>query len=150
MSHCEKGRFCGKCQSEVIDFTKMPRDQVVDYLLNKANQDTCGRYKNHLLGKQKNRLQNFLINMHHKVYSHNRFKLTKFVILMTLGLILSLTGCGNKDAISGEYYDATIYQDPIDYSCGGKMRVEPQIIDLPVEKIERKTIELPFYNFKKK
>ena len=150
MTPSEKGRFCGKCQTEVVDFTKMHRDQVVDYLLNKTNQDTCGRYKNHQLGNQKSRFQNCLIKMQQKVYSQNRFKLPRFVLLMSLGLILTITGCGSKNPISGEITISS--PKSIDYTYGGKMRTQPKIIDLPVEKIEKteKRKGLPFYNFKKK
>lgn len=39
----EKGRFCGSCQKEVIDFTKWNDDQIKDYFIIKP-KSTCGRF----------------------------------------------------------------------------------------------------------
>ena len=38
-----KGGFCGSCHQEVIDFTGMETDQIIDYLKNNSNQNLCGR-----------------------------------------------------------------------------------------------------------
>lgn len=44
----EKGRFCGSCQKEVIDFTKWNEKKIKDYFINKP-KSTCGRFAPHQL-----------------------------------------------------------------------------------------------------
>lgn len=44
MSPEAKGRFCGSCQKIVVDFTAMSDEQVKNYLLDKQNTNTCGRF----------------------------------------------------------------------------------------------------------
>ena len=39
-----QGRFCGSCQKIVVDFTVMSDEQVKNYLLDKKNTNTCGRF----------------------------------------------------------------------------------------------------------
>ncbi|MBK9176911.1 MAG: hypothetical protein IPM46_11370 [Flavobacteriales bacterium] len=42
MSPVEGGRFCGKCQHAVVDFTGWSREAVLAY--KRAHPDACGRY----------------------------------------------------------------------------------------------------------
>lgn len=44
-----QGGFCGSCQKEVIDFSKMNSDEILDYFKNKNTQDVCGRFKTNQL-----------------------------------------------------------------------------------------------------
>lgn len=46
-----KGRFCGSCQKIVVDFTQLSDEQVKNYLLDKKNTNTCGRFKASQLGR---------------------------------------------------------------------------------------------------
>jgi TonB family protein len=42
-------RFCESCQRDVIDFTKMPREEILEYLWTNRNEKVCGRiYKSQL------------------------------------------------------------------------------------------------------
>jgi hypothetical protein len=49
----QKGRFCGSCQKEVIDFTKWNEEQIKDYFISKP-KSTCGRFAPHQLTTYKN------------------------------------------------------------------------------------------------
>jgi|JI10StandDraft_1071094.scaffolds.fasta_scaffold00166_34 hypothetical protein len=40
----QKGKFCGACQKEVIDFTTWSEDEIKHYF-RKSAQSTCGRFK---------------------------------------------------------------------------------------------------------
>ena len=60
-----KGGFCGSCEKEVIDFTKMNADEIVAFFKNKTNQNTCGRFNRHQLNQKtqiqkKNKRMSFL------------------------------------------------------------------------------------------
>ena len=46
MSPTEKGKFCGSCQKEVIDFTQMTKVEIKEFFMNKAFQSSCGRFEN--------------------------------------------------------------------------------------------------------
>jgi len=38
------GGFCGSCQKEVVDFSKMNSQEVVNYFKDKKKEDVCGRF----------------------------------------------------------------------------------------------------------
>jgi len=39
-----KGGFCGSCEKEVIDFTKMNSQEIIAFFKNKDTKNTCGRF----------------------------------------------------------------------------------------------------------
>ena len=64
-SSTPNGGFCGSCKKEVIDFTKMNSEDIVNYFKTKETQDTCGRFNNNQLQTynvklQKNKRLSFL------------------------------------------------------------------------------------------
>jgi hypothetical protein len=42
----QAGGFCSSCQTEVIDFTKMNKQEIIDYFSNSNAKDICGRFNN--------------------------------------------------------------------------------------------------------
>ena len=38
------GGFCGACEKEVVDFTKMKSDEIINYFKNNTINTTCGRF----------------------------------------------------------------------------------------------------------
>lgn len=44
MTPIEKGRFCGSCQKQVVDFTGMSDEQMIAFFRKPANGSTCGRF----------------------------------------------------------------------------------------------------------
>jgi len=45
----QKGGFCDSCKTEVIDFSKMNTDEIINYFKNNQNQDICGKFKTNQL-----------------------------------------------------------------------------------------------------
>ncbi|WAC01910.1 hypothetical protein N7U66_18990 [Lacinutrix neustonica] len=43
------GGFCGSCEKEVIDFTKMTTQEIINYFETHHNKNTCGRFKSQQL-----------------------------------------------------------------------------------------------------
>ncbi|WP_431166136.1 carboxypeptidase-like regulatory domain-containing protein [Tenacibaculum halocynthiae] len=43
------GGFCGSCEKNVIDFTKMNSKEIISYFKNNDSKKTCGRFKKHQL-----------------------------------------------------------------------------------------------------
>jgi hypothetical protein len=59
------GSFCEKCQKEVIDFTNMPRKEIIGYFSSNNTKNTCGKFKSKQLKPyhmktQRNKKINFL------------------------------------------------------------------------------------------
>lgn len=40
----QAGGFCGSCNQEVIDFTKMNSNEIIQYFKSKNSKNTCGRF----------------------------------------------------------------------------------------------------------
>lgn len=47
----EQGRFCLNCQKKVVDFTTMSDEAVKNYLLDKREEKTCGRFLASQIGR---------------------------------------------------------------------------------------------------
>ena len=45
----EKGRYCNRCATTVIDFTAMTDEEVQQFFINTAGQPVCGRFSNQQL-----------------------------------------------------------------------------------------------------
>ena len=44
MTNIEGGKFCGTCQTKVVDFTKMSLNEIETYFKNNSAQKICGLY----------------------------------------------------------------------------------------------------------
>ena len=66
----KNGGFCGSCEKEVIDFSKMDTEEIMSYFKNKSNQDTCGKFNTNQL----------------KTYTENAPQRKKFNIWSGIGL----------------------------------------------------------------
>lgn len=44
------GGFCGSCQKEVIDFTGMNSQEIINYFKENSGKSTCGRFADYQLG----------------------------------------------------------------------------------------------------
>jgi hypothetical protein len=51
MTKSEKGKFCGSCQKQVIDFTGMTDTQLATFFKKKATETVCGRFYNDQLDR---------------------------------------------------------------------------------------------------
>lgn len=49
MTPKEKGRFCASCSKKVVDFTKMSKQEIKNYFIQKTEEKTCGRFYMHQL-----------------------------------------------------------------------------------------------------
>ncbi len=77
------GGFCGSCEKEVIDFTKMNRQEIVSFFKNKETQNTCGRFNSNQL----------------KTYNEKHQKNKKFSFFGGIGLAcLALFSFGTAQA----------------------------------------------------
>jgi hypothetical protein len=52
MTHAEKGKFCGSCQKQVIDFTRMSDRDLAAFFKKPSTGSVCGRFNNDQLNKE--------------------------------------------------------------------------------------------------
>lgn len=52
MTPSEKGRFCGSCQKQVVDFTSMSETQLISFFRKKSSGSVCGRFMDGQLDKE--------------------------------------------------------------------------------------------------
>ncbi len=69
-SSTKKGGYCSSCKKEVIDFTKMPPQEIINHFQNNETLITCGRFNSQQL----------------KTYNHNIQKRNKISFISGLGL----------------------------------------------------------------
>ena len=83
MTPTHMGAFCKSCAKEVVDFSNMSDDDVQNYLLNKARENTCGRFKMDQIHRIKISLpENILVS---KIPSWKKFMA---VVLLAFGTML--------------------------------------------------------------
>lgn len=82
----DKGKFCGSCQTTVIDFTQMSPDEISAYFLNHKNEHICGTFDRNDV-KTDSRIDHLLAWLHSR-------KL-KFAAVFILGILL-LSGCRSR------------------------------------------------------
>jgi CarboxypepD_reg-like domain/Secretion system C-terminal sorting domain len=51
MTPVEKGRFCGSCQKQVVDFSRMNDEQLVVFFRKRSTGSVCGRFMQDQLGR---------------------------------------------------------------------------------------------------
>lgn len=51
-----QGRFCSSCAKTVVDFTKMNKEEIKTYFVNKSEERTCGRFLNTQLDEKKSKV----------------------------------------------------------------------------------------------
>jgi hypothetical protein len=92
MTQQEKGRHCDKCCKTVFDFTKMPTEEVIQFISSRKKDSVCGRFTAEQVqvpAAAKNQLK---ISW--------TFKKFLAAVLLVFGGAL-FTGCGNETM--GEY-----------------------------------------------
>lgn len=97
-----QGAFCGSCQKNVIDFTTLSDEEVLNYLKNNLHKQTCGRIEI----KQLHRI-NLLID--NNILYSNISTWKKYLALILICFGTMIMGCNNKR----------------DSQIQGKMKLEP-------------------------
>lgn len=95
MSEADKGRFCSMCKKNVVDFTIMKPQEIRTHLLEKQDENVCGRFKNNQLSDYKTPL---------------RYTINKIVNMMGVTSILFLWSVN----VNAQDYDHVIKEDSLD------------------------------------
>lgn len=86
------GRYCSSCNKTVTDFTKMDKQEILDYWKNNKEINACGRFLKHQLS---NNEQNY------SYWSSTFSNGFKTVLYFILGI--SLVSCFNRRVLTGAY-----------------------------------------------
>jgi len=85
----EQGRFCLSCQKTVVDFTTMSDEAVKNYLLDKQDQKTCGRFLASQIGRP---LQNQTLRIDPHWYQSLPYS-RKIFYAISLFFVLGINSC---------------------------------------------------------
>ena len=83
-----KGKFCGVCQTTVVDFTKMPLEDITRLLQDRNKEKICGRYHNrHVMAHSNIKWYQFLNSIEFRfsgtVYKRLAMGLISFCLIIT-------------------------------------------------------------------
>lgn len=95
----EKGKFCGTCKTEVVDFTTMNKAEIRNYFTNNCNTNFCGKYK---------------VSQTSVAKSASIVTKLKYFALLTIGFILPQSCFMGKRAPTAEEIDRYTYNDSIE------------------------------------
>lgn len=90
MTPKEQGSFCSSCAKIVVDFTKMKKEEIKQYFLDKKEEKTCGR---------------FTINQLYKkppVYERSYLSKFAFALYVVFGMTLFSCAQENPTHVVGE------------------------------------------------
>ena len=116
MTPTQKGAYCGKCQFDVTDFTKMSPEEIRDTLKMNAGKKTCGHIS---------KTQIDLVNTNYHVWENQPPSVFRskflYACLMVFGMSL-FTGCqSNADDLTvGELeQEVGMLEEDTTTSCDG-------------------------------
>jgi hypothetical protein len=84
-------RFCESCTKDVMDFTKMSRQEILEYLLENQGKRTCGRILPSQLDFTR---RDIVVTLHQMKKRYPRHQIP-MAVLMVAGMMLA--GCGGSD-----------------------------------------------------
>jgi hypothetical protein len=102
MSAQEDGRYCGKCEKVVTDFSQMSTEEVLEKINTATSENACGSFKAYHLQQPFNDGRNRLIRFYSKIYSSsNKNKFKRTIQLSLVMVLLFISGCHRR--MSGFY-----------------------------------------------
>lgn len=130
-------RFCLNCQKNVIDFTNMSRQEILEILLSRYNVDTCGRFFKSQLDFSST---DFMVTIN-VIGKQNRNTNLAFYLLTISTLILA--SCDNKTA-SKTYSMNPIHQKEISETENDSSEIDTSVScnETTSKKKECKTLTL--------
>lgn len=75
MTQSSKGKFCASCKTDVIDFTQMSNNEIIDYFKSNKITKGCGRF-------YKKQLDAIQIPVDEKIFSYDLKQWQKFLVVL--------------------------------------------------------------------
>jgi hypothetical protein len=106
MNPSREGRYCGKCEKVVTDFTGQSNEEILKSLrTNNKNNHSCGRFEVVQLEKPFGNWKDHLISFYQRI-SVSPASLRKTFLILFSSILLLVTGC-RRTHLSGSYHVPT-------------------------------------------
>ena len=114
-----KNRHCNNCSIDIIDFTQMSNDEIIEYLSARKNEKVCAKMYSVDALSNLSKYQNKVLGWYKKIDSSIKNRYFKSVMLAFVGLMTFTTGCtvgdpGPPVTCRDEYVPDTTTTDPND------------------------------------
>jgi hypothetical protein len=89
MTPTQQGAFCGNCQKDVVDFTKLTDTEVLQYLNNNRHKQVCGKIDN-------TQLQRLNLTIDEAIIYTNIRTWKKYLAILIICFGVMMTSCDQK------------------------------------------------------
>ena len=97
MTPNENGRHCISCNKNVIDFTKMNQNQILEFLNSNKNDKICGKILDNKVIVKRPTHHQYLIVLYQKT-SKSKYPLVRPFFVSSIFLIMFLVGCNRPSS----------------------------------------------------
>ena len=102
----QKGAFCSKCNTNVIDFSKLSNQQLISYLNNRAGSKFCGKFKT-------SQIEELNLNFHAWHKNTKQSLQSKFIFSLLVIFGFTLFSFTNNNEIKSIKHLKTIFIDSL-------------------------------------
>lgn len=88
-----KNRHCNECSLDIIDFSQMSNEEIIEYLSVRKKEKVCAKMYSADKRSKLSKIQKRVLSWHENIKSNNRNNLFKPVVLALVGLMIIATGC---------------------------------------------------------
>ena len=98
MTPNKNGRYCISCNKNVIDFTNMNQNQILEFLNSKKNEKICGKiYENEIIIKRP-KYHQYLVDLYNKIDTNSKYSFTRTFFLSFVIVLMLLVGCNRPSS----------------------------------------------------
>ena len=90
-------RHCKECSLNIIDFTNMSNQEIIDYLAERKGKRVCGAMLQNEKKSNSNTIQGNVKTWHARIKSSVKDSYFKTFLLFSIGLLMFATGCEKDD-----------------------------------------------------
>lgn len=112
MNSVEGGKFCGSCQTKVVDFTKMSLNEIENYFKTNSTQKICGLYNSRHTTKP-SAFTDFINKIENAVYKTRFRKVAVWTVSLVFFLLNSYKCMGKRMDPIDRYENKPVKNDTI-------------------------------------
>ena len=94
MQRSETGRFCGKCEKVIVDFSRKSNEEIITAINNSTKTDSCGSFRAYQLQRPFGDKRDRIVKFYQRSISISKRKTFLKTIRLALAIVLLfVTGC---------------------------------------------------------
>jgi hypothetical protein len=93
MTPQENGRFCGKCERVIIDFTSITNNEILRMISESGGKKLCGHFNASQLQSSYGDYRDKVVALYRRAYNLKRRTPLRFALLSFATVLMILTGC---------------------------------------------------------